>query len=277
MFKSLSCCLFATLAFAEDVSFKEKLTSFIKEEYDGVATFDASINESIAQAEYKKYTNGEYAQMQQELEKVHKSNLSSLSVESDFTFDQDDKKLILKIHNDYRSALCSQDGTVKDSSGNTYPGCSDVNYLFWDDALEKVAQGWADSLASSCSGLSHNSDRSSDLQKYKSSASFIVPSNAYVGENVGYYGSTSGSANIEYATSNLDSMWDEDSDWSYQAFTSSSMNAGHFTQMAWANTRYVACAGAMCKGDYYNYYTVCDYYPGGNYLNEYPYSSGMYC
>ena len=70
----------------------------------------------------------------------------------------------MKIHNDYRSGLCKQDGTAKDKSGNNYPACSDMNYLFWDDALEKVAQSWADSLASSCSGLSHNSARSSDLQ-----------------------------------------------------------------------------------------------------------------
>ena len=292
MFGYLACFLLVTTVVfgvdsnAADVdSYKDKLTLLIKEKYDGVAAFDESVSEAMAKEEYEKYTNGEYDRLSKERERFHRAKKEAgidldkkrSLVSSDFTFDDDDKELILKIHNDYRSGLCKQDGTAKDKSGNNYPACSDMNYLFWDDALEKVAQSWADSLASSCSGLSHNSARSSDLQKYTSDASFTVPSNAYVGENVGYSGTTSSNVDISYATARLTSMWEEDGDWSYQPYKSSTINgAGHFTQMAWADTRYIACAGSMCKGNYNNYYTVCNYYPGGNYGNQYPYSSGMF-
>ena len=272
MSKSFWCyglCLIATIALCagEDISYKEKLASLIKEEYDGVATFDNTISESVAKAEYVKYTNGEYARTNEETAKIHKLKLSIAQkekqkfqrslIESDFTFETADKEEILQIHNDYREALCSQDGSVKDINSDTYPRCSNMNYLFWDNALEKVAQGWADSLASSCGGISHNGNRDSDLQTYSSDASFTVPSNAQIGENVAYTGS-SGSASISFVTDRLDDMWEEYGDWSYQTYESNTINgAGHFAQIAWAKTRYVSCAGAMCtSGSLNKYYTV---------------------
>eukprot|EP01083_Nonionella_stella_P100361 282942_1 len=50
---------------------------------------------------------------------------------------------------------------------------------------------------------------------------------------------------------------------------------GHFTQVAWANTKYVGCGVADCssspaKGKYKSVF-VCNYYPAANMPNVYPY------
>jgi hypothetical protein len=50
---------------------------------------------------------------------------------------------------------------------------------------------------------------------------------------------------------------------------------GHFTQVAWANTRYVGCGVADCSSNpasgKYKSVLVCNYYPAANMPNQYPY------
>ncbi|KAJ8041461.1 Cysteine-rich secretory protein LCCL domain-containing 2 [Holothuria leucospilota] len=61
---------------------------------------------------------------------------------------------------------------------------------------------------------------------------------------------------------------------------------GHYTQLAWANTKYVGCEANFCKSLYdpnrdrrikNAVYLVCNYGPGGNYAGEAPYKIGAPC
>ena len=61
---------------------------------------------------------------------------------------------------------------------------------------------------------------------------------------------------------------------------------GHWTQGVWAKTRYIGCGYAACStgspwgNQYANgqwFYTVCKYFPGGNYNGAYPYTEGTKC
>ena len=44
-----------------------------------------------------------------------------------------------------------------------------------------------------------------------------------------------------------------------------------------ADTRYMGCGTTKCYdgSQYYRYYLVCNFWRGGNYAGEYPYTSGM--
>ncbi|XP_022972405.1 basic form of pathogenesis-related protein 1-like [Cucurbita maxima] len=44
---------------------------------------------------------------------------------------------------------------------------------------------------------------------------------------------------------------------------------GHFRQVVWKDTTSIGCAEIECIKDYI--FTVCNYYPSGNHLNELPY------
>lgn len=49
---------------------------------------------------------------------------------------------------------------------------------------------------------------------------------------------------------------------------------GHYTQLVWANTRFVGCARWHCSGLRYPSSIVCDYGPGGNINGQRPYQAG---
>ena len=222
---------------------------------------------------------------------------------------------ILNYHNNYRSSLSSGDGTVLDTNGNVYPKASNMNYLFWDDALANVAQNYAQQLATSCSGVSHNDNRDDDFYNYaETDASFLYPSSGItLGENIGLTYSNVDTSSDSIYLSLLDFLWQQSSSWEYQTLSSSGVfSAGSFTQIIWADTRYVGCGTYKCyDGSWYNFFLVCNYWyvklyvyilcicrlkfvvclncnyilniinthmhrPSGNYLTQYPYGSGTY-
>ena len=107
--------------------------------------------------------------------------------------------------------------------------------LAWSDDLARVAQGWADELASRGCAFEHNS----------------TP----YGENLA--GGTAGTLSPE----DVVAMWYREVE-GYRFRTGRfSMDTGHFTQLVWRGTRSVGCGTTTCNGlDVW----VCNYDPPGN-------------
>lgn len=171
----------------------------------------------------------------------------------------------LNTHNDFRADLNA--GTVADSGTyGTYPvPLTPLPDLVWNDQLATVAQGHADACV-----YEHNGERRDD---------YIAAGgeNIYIGENIAVHGTTGTLASFEtYAKKQTEAWWGEHKDWHYQPYQSGTINgAGHFTQIIWANTIEIGCGIASCPGILPGYtnaaFGVCNYGPGGNYLNQYPY------
>jgi uncharacterized protein YkwD len=127
---------------------------------------------------------------------------------------------LLAAHNAYRAKHCAAP-------------------LAWSDALEKVAQGWADHLHGKCT-MKH--------------------SGGQYGENL--WMGTAGAFSIR---SVVDSWYGEVSSYAYQP-GGFSMSTGHFTQVVWQGSTKLGCAMTTCNGtDIW----VCNYDPPGNYEGEF--------
>ena len=161
---------------------------------------------------------------------------------------------ILNMHNDLRRSV--------------RPPASDMLELSWDYNLEEVAQSYAEGCE-----FEHNDDRHAHYQE--------LGGLGKVGENLAI--GTGDSRNIEYF---MQAWWDE---WMNMESMNSddwdSTGAGHYSQMAWADTYSIGCGlydasldrsrDADCDG--YERYFVCDYYPFGNQYGDRPYRRGTPC
>ena len=143
-------------------------------------------------------------------------------------FNQQEKESILKFHNDYRSDLAA--GSL---ASFNLPAASDMNVLSWDKECEFTATCWV----MQCT-WSHDTDRKSLddtllgqnlYTQTTTDARALITAEEIKTANSGWwkeYKVMNGSA---YATV-------------YSSFKSVSGPAiGHFTQMAWAKTKYVGC------------------------------------
>ena len=111
------------------------------------------------------------------------------------------------------------------------------------------AQSWADAMAN-VKTMSH------------SSGSY--------GENLAYAGTTGTVPGKKAAyIASTQAWYDEIKDWDFGKSVSKGGVTGHFTQVVWANTKQVNCGYATFKDSYNSYYVVCQYYPPGNYNNQY--------
>lgn len=104
----------------------------------------------------------------------------------ELTVDEIREKMLDK-HNELRSltalglAPCSCGslcGSGHEGSGY-HPGSTNMNKLFWDSALETVAQNYADQCL-----FIHNSDRSAEAFTWSSLASWTQTTEKYMGENL---------------------------------------------------------------------------------------------
>ena len=209
----------------------------------GKIGFDDTITESMARDIYNKHLSGIYnnatsikrIESREYRNKIRQNpSLRRSLIDSDGNIDDTEREQLLEIHNDYRSAVSSGDGTVIDISGAVYPTASDMNYIFWDDALASVAQDYAEELGNACDSLIHNSGRHSDFYTYAASqASFDYPeSGIYLGENIAVTWTTGAGVSMSRYTDRIDDMWEEYLLWSYQAYSSTTINgAGHYTQV----------------------------------------------
>lgn len=166
---------------------------------------------------------------------------------------QDEKNTILRKHNEARCAVS--------------PAASNMARLVWDSKIEQVAQRYADS----CPGYAHNGQRSAWYAE--------IGGSGYVGENLAWGYDTAGDA--------TDAWIDERTHYKYQIFdttlnaagcdTGNWSGCGHYTQIIWANTVRVGCARITNKCDNIgggDWFYVCNYVSGGNYVGQFPYPSG---
>ena len=128
---------------------------------------------------------------------------------------------------------------------NYYRAQHQVSDLTRVAAIETIAQNYSNYLAS-INSMVHSSN------KYLGSS---------LGENL-YWGPK----NSNIGTSSVDLWYSEVSDYDFNNPGYKS-GIGHFTQLVWKNSRNLGC-GVGCGSSNYCYVT-CNYYPAGNYLNQF--------
>lgn len=187
-------------------------------------------------------------------------------------FTTSDKLAILNKQNKYRN-LTARGLTPRQ------PSASNMNQLVWDNGLAKVAQDYSAKCI-----WGHNPNRRYDLNKYLSYTSFDYV-NQYVGENLFI---STGSESLDTIMRGIDFWYNENPYYTYgtvsgTATCQSGKQCGHYTQLVWANTRYVGCGYTKCA-TVQNLPTftnailfACNYYFAGNYVGDYPYKTGTSC
>ncbi|XP_014277700.1 venom allergen 5.02 [Halyomorpha halys] len=149
----------------------------------------------------------------------------------------DEKQEILDFHNDARNRV---------AQGNTkLPQAQNMWVLKWDEELAEMAQEWANNCV-----YEHNKK---------------LPSS--VGENLAQHSSTGfGFLDVEQ----LSKLWyEESSKYVDIKHLKIQHNARHFTQMVWADTKFVGCGASIYQNteeeyDKYETMLVCNYRPAGN-------------
>ena len=159
-----------------------------------------------------------------------------------------DRQTILDAHNEIRSQTARG---IYEGPGSSYQpqGCN-MNALSWSVALEKAATDW-----SSRCYFEHNDGRANDMRSAASSvgAEWIVTNSDKVGENL-YVSGADPAMNAYFGDKNYGIMGGVRDGWCYDeaklyTYTPSpgAPGTGHYTQVIWANTRYVGCGfQTMC-------------------------------
>eukprot|EP01084_Bolivina_argentea_P147311 257769_1 len=195
-----------------------------------------------------------------------------------------EKQAILDLHNELRDRVAGG-GLI----GEGHPAATNMNSLIWDDGLASVAQTYAESCPEG-----HNDDRYFQIKNERdaNNTKWGTPNGATfsaawcgspswnstdetcipIGENWMAY-------SVAYTLSSIltqieTGWWDEYTIWSYGmtsagcAPNGTHTSCGHYTQMAWANTRYVGCGyvnGCSNVGWIWDGIFVCNYFPVGNF------------
>eukprot|EP01084_Bolivina_argentea_P030034 55697_1 len=177
---------------------------------------------------------------------------------------------LLDKHNEYRSIT---------ALGNTpnQPSATYMNKLVWSESLAKVAKAYSEKCV-----WKHNTNRVQDLYAYQAEAIFKFDSiSISVGENLYAIESQESLANI---VGGIEGWYNEYSTYTFRDGKSglSSGMTGHYTQIVWADTRYVGCGYTICPTlsdtSFENAINLaCNYFPTGNYGGESPYRSGDLC
>ncbi|KAG3256750.1 cysteine rich secretory protein LCCL domain containing 2 [Ictidomys tridecemlineatus] len=164
-----------------------------------------------------------------------------------------DREEILMLHNKLR--------------GQVHPPASNMEYMTWDEELERSAAAWAEECL-----WEHGP------------ANLLVS----IGQNLAVHWGRYRSPGFH-----VQSWYDEVKDYTYPyphecnpwcPERCSGAMCTHYTQMVWATTTKIGCAVNTCRrmnvwGDIWEnaVYLVCNYSPKGNWIGEAPYKSGRPC
>jgi len=217
----------------------------------------------------------------------------SLRTVTGTSYEVDDalNRALLDKHNELRNNL-ALDGLDDTSynSGNpdqpsdlSQPTATYMHELHYDEGLAILAQeylntwlsGTPTNLTDDICNLRHNGNRGTDfVSNYQSYATFAVDpavSSIGIGENIlSYTGSYSNVVDLSVSQA-VSGWWDEYKwlDYSGEACyePTNTSSCGHYSQMAWADTRYIGCGTITC-GSSGTVITLCNYYPAGNVGNK---------
>ncbi|XP_029463947.1 cysteine-rich secretory protein LCCL domain-containing 2 [Rhinatrema bivittatum] len=164
-----------------------------------------------------------------------------------------DKEEILQLHNKLRSEV--------------YPAASNMEYMNWDDELERSAEAWAQNCV------------------WDHGPSNLIMS---IGQNLAVHW-----GRYRSPAFHIQSWYDEVKDYTYPyphecnpwcPDKCSGTMCTHYTQIVWATTNKVGCAVNVCTrmnvwGEIWEnaVYLVCNYSPKGNWIGEAPYKNGRTC
>ncbi|XP_072052006.1 uncharacterized protein [Amphiura filiformis] len=163
---------------------------------------------------------------------------------------QEEKDAILAKHIEYRST--------------TTPEASNMEYMTWNDELERTAGLWA-----SVCFWGHGRTN-------------VTTSFDTIGQNLWLGGYKPGGVNAITAWYNEDIFYDYE-----DASCEAGRLCGHYTQVVWAKSMEVGCSRAFCaelidnlgnlEGSQNKWIENCHYAPAGNYVGQRPFQSGPSC
>jgi len=203
-------------------------------------------------------------------------------------FSNTDRQLMLDLHNQIRSEVAR--GIYEGPSGTFQPAGCDMNALSWSTALEELATDWSDLCYFEHSSTGNCASRLDNLGFTDGNAEWARTDTDKCGENLYVSGAAPAMNFVSQGTNygilgGIGDSWSagESKTWNYQAGNFGS--AGHYTQVVWANTRYVGCGFKTCNGvthddgsySWAETMFTCNYYPPGNFNSQYPYTSGTAC
>ncbi|MBN3306301.1 CRLD2 protein, partial [Amia calva] len=164
-----------------------------------------------------------------------------------------DREEILQLHNKLR--------------GQVHPSASNMEFMVWDDELERSATAWA------------------EMCNWEHGPKELLP---FIGQNLAVHW-----GRYRSPAYHVQAWYDEVKDYTYPypqecnpwcPERCSGPMCTHYTQMVWATTNKVGCAVNVCKsmsvwGDIWenSVYLVCNYSPKGNWIGEAPYQHGRSC
>mmetsp|Transcript_46951 Transcript_46951/g.75171 ORF Transcript_46951/g.75171 Transcript_46951/m.75171 type:complete len:419 (-) Transcript_46951:153-1409(-) len=200
-----------------------------------------------------------------------------------------DKQAILDVHNAIRSQTAR--GEYPTSSGYQPSACN-MNSLSWSATLAKVATDWSARCyfehSTDCNECSETTTECSYRMEAAIAAGTEVEWNQQSSDSCGenlYVSGASPTMTFMYNGRNygllgFERSWCEDES-SWYSYSKYSFN--HYTQVVWADTRYVGCGFSECSGvttdddgtkTWAKAMFTCNYYPPGNMYGEYPYEQG---
>uniref|UniRef100_A0A4W4H096 SCP domain-containing protein n=1 Tax=Electrophorus electricus TaxID=8005 RepID=A0A4W4H096_ELEEL len=164
-----------------------------------------------------------------------------------------DREEILALHNKLR--------------GDVYPTASNMEYMVWDDELERSATHWAEEC------------------QWEHGPKDLLMS---IGQNLAVHW-----GRYRSPAYHVQAWYDEVKDYTYPypyecipwcPERCSGPMCTHYTQLVWATTSRVGCAVHICPrmsvwGEIWenSVYLVCNYSPKGNWIGEAPYQPGRPC